>query len=170
MPWKTMDVHEQRVEFVVAALRRSQWLRSWCDDFGIPRPTGCLWLQRYQRQGVAGIAERSRKPHRSPRRTDAAIEQRVMQVRWRYPDWGARKLQVLLGREGVELARNTIHRTLLRHDLVKQLDQHPAALQRFQRQQPTELWQMDFKGPKGWPQPVGRLPGLAHLSRDRVHH
>src|SRR5260370_10947764 len=165
MPWKTMDVHEQRVEFVVAALRKSQSLRCVCDEFGVSSPTGYLWLQGYQRQGVAGIAERSRKPHRSPRRTDAAIEQRVMQVRWRYPDWGARKLQVLLGREGVELARNTIHRILLRHDLLKQVDQHPAAPQRFQRQHPNELWQMDFKGPKGWPQPVWPLSVLDDHSR-----
>jgi hypothetical protein len=33
----------------------------------------------------------------------------------------------------VELARNTIHRILLRHDLVKEVDQHAAALQRFER-------------------------------------
>ena len=165
MPWRTMDVHEQRVEFVVAAIRKSQSFRSLCDEFGISRPTGYLWLRRYQRQGVAGIAERSRKPHSSPRRTNAALEQRVRQVRLRYPDWGARKLQVVLSREGVELARNTIHRILLRHDLVKPVDQHPAALQRFQRQQPNELWQMDFKGPKGWPQPVGPLSVLDDHSR-----
>jgi transposase InsO family protein len=160
-----MDVHEQRVEFVVAAIRKSQSFRSLCDEFGISRPTGYLWLRRYERQGVPGIAERSRKPHSSPGRTDAAIEQRVRQVRLRYPDWGARKLQVVLSREGVELARNTIHRILLRHDLVKPVDQHPAALQRFQRQQPNELWQMDFKGPKGWPQPVGPLSVLDDHSR-----
>jgi hypothetical protein len=31
------------------------------------------------------------------------LEQRVVQMRQRYPDWGARKLQVLLAREKVEL-------------------------------------------------------------------
>src|SRR5260370_41550353 len=107
MPWKTMDVHEQRVEFVVAALRKSQSLRSLCDEFGISRPTGYLWLRRYQRQGVPGIAERSRQPHRSPRSTDAANQQPGMQVPWRYPDWGARKAQMLPGLQGGELARNT---------------------------------------------------------------
>lgn len=68
-------------------------------------------------------------------------------------------------REGVELVRNTIHRILLRHGSVKQADQHPAALQRFDRQQPNQLWQMEFKGPKGWPQPVGPLSGLNDHSR-----
>jgi hypothetical protein len=41
-------------------------LRALCQEFGISRPTGCLWVQRYQQQGVAGIAERSRRPwHKS---------------------------------------------------------------------------------------------------------
>jgi len=40
---------------------------------------------------VAGIAERSRKPHHSPRRTDSEQEQQVTELRSRYPDWGARK-------------------------------------------------------------------------------
>jgi transposase InsO family protein len=83
----------------------------------------------------------------------------------RYPDWGARKLRVLLEREGVSLPRNTIHRILLRHDLVRDEDRQPAATQRFERGQPNELWQMDFKGPKGWPQAVGPLSVLDDHSR-----
>jgi transposase InsO family protein len=71
----------------------------------------------------------------------------VVEVRQRYPDWGARKLQVMLARGGVELTRSTIHRILLRHGLVQQQDRHRAAVQRFERGQPNELWQMDFKGP-----------------------
>lgn len=165
MPWRTMDVREQRVEFVVAATRGSQSFGSLCDEFGITRPTGYLWLRRYQRQGVQGIAERSRKPLVSPLRTEAALEQRVVEARLRYPDWGARKLRIVLARAGVELARNTIHRILLRHDLVKPGDQHRAAVQRFEREQPNELWQMDFKGPKRWPQPVGPLSVLDDHSR-----
>lgn len=147
-----MNVHQQRVEFVTAAKRGTASFGSLCEEFGISRPSGYLWLQRYQQQGLAGIAERSRRPLRSPGRTPSAIEQGVVEVRRRYPDWGARKLRVVLAREGVELARTTIHRILLRHDLVKECDQHAPALQRFEREQPNQLWQMDFKGPKGWPQ------------------
>jgi len=165
MPWRTMDVHEQRVEFVTAAKRGSQSFRSLCEEFGISRPTGYLWLRRYEEQGLRGIAERSRRPLVSPRRTTEYLEGRVVEVRHRYPDWGARKLRVVLAREGIELPRNTIHRILLRTGLVKECDQHPPALQRFQREQPNQLWQMDFKGPKGWPQPVGPLSVLDDHSR-----
>lgn len=165
MAWKTMDVHEQRVRFVVAAMQELQPFSALCAEYEISRPTGYLWLRRYRELGVQGIAEQSRKPHHSPRRTDAIREQQVVRVRVRYPDWGARKLQVLLAREGVDLPRNTIHRILLRHDLVREEDRRAPAVQRFQRSRPNELWQMDFKGPKQWPQPVGPLSVLDDHSR-----
>ena len=160
-----MDVHEQRVRFVVEATQKTQTFRGLCAAYEISRPTGYLWLRRYREFGVEGIAERSRKPHRSPERTDPERERQVVQLRQRYPDWGARKLKVLLARQGVELPRNTIHRILLRHDLVRDEDRPAAATQRFERGQPNELWQMDFKGPKGWPQTVGPLSVLDDHSR-----
>jgi transposase InsO family protein len=165
MPWRTMDVQQQRVEFVTAAKRGLQPFRSLCAEFEISAPTGYLWLHRYEQQGIAGIVERSRRPLASPARTAAKLEQRVVEVRGHYPDWGARKLQVVLEREGIQLTRSTIHRILLRHDLIHEGDQHPPAPQRFERPEPNELWQMDFKGPKAWPQPVGPLSVLDDHSR-----
>ncbi|MGH9510945.1 MAG: hypothetical protein ACRD2U_02295, partial [Terriglobales bacterium] len=112
--------------------------------------------------------------HTPPRRSvvhqhalghSAALECSVVEQRLRYPDWGARKLKVLLAREGIELPRNTIHRILLRHNLVREEEQRSPATQRFEREHPNELWQMDFKGPKGWPQTVGPLSVLDDHSR-----
>ena len=165
MAWKTMDAQEQRVRFVVAATQKLRSFSALCAEFDISRPTGYLWLKRYRNFGVQGITEQSRKPHYSPRQTASRLEQRVVQVRLRYPDWGARKLRVVLAREGVELPRNTIHRILLRHDLVSEEERHPPATQRFERSRPNELWQMDFKGPKGWPQAMGPLSVLDDHSR-----
>ena len=160
-----MDVQEQRVRFVIAATQKAQPFRALCAAYEISRPTGYLWLRRYQELGLQGIAEQSRKPHHSPSQTASELEEQVVQMRQRYPDWGARKLQVLLAREGVALPRNTVHRILLRHDLVREEERRTPALQRFERGQPNELWQMDFKGPKGWPQAVGPLSVLDDHSR-----
>src|SRR5260370_21663543 len=160
-----MDIQEQRVRFVVSAARGTQRFSSLCAEFGISRPTGYLWLRRYQELGVRGIAERSRKPHRSPRRTADSLEQRVVEVRLRYPDWGARKLSVILAREGVVLPRNTIHRILLRHDLIRETDQHPPALPRFERTHPNECWQIDFIDPTRGPQPSSPSPLLSDPPR-----
>ena len=165
MAWGTVDVREQRMRFVVCASRREKTLQQLCEEFQISRPTGYEWLRRYQASGIAGVVEKSRRPHHSPRQTEAAIEQRVVQLRQERPDWGARKLQVLLEGEGVTLPVITIHRILLRHDLVRPQDRQRPAVERFQRGAPNQLWQMDFKGPVGWDAPVGPLSVLDDHSR-----
>jgi transposase InsO family protein len=165
MAWKAMDVHEQRVKFVVAASRREKPLVALCAEFGISRPTGSLWIKRYGEAGLAGIAERNRRPRTFPAQTPWKQEEQVIALRLRYPDWGARKLEVLLGREGVKLTRSTIHRILLRYDLVRDRDRHAPAAKRFERERPNELWQMDFKGPRNWPQATGPLSVIDDHSR-----
>ena len=160
-----MDVREQRVRFVVAAARREKPLVALCQEFEISRPTGYLWLKRYEESGVAGIAELSRRPRHSPERTSAELEGRVVQVRKQYPDWGARKLKVVLGREKVQLTHSTIQRILSRYDLIRKQDRHRPAVRRFERSAPNELWQMDFKGPKDWNPVIGPLSVLDDHSR-----
>ena len=165
MPWKTMDVQEQKVRFVVAAARAEKPFCRLCQEFEISRPTGLLWLSRYKQDGLVGLVERSRRPQHSPWQTSPELEAPVVELRRRYPDWGARKLQVLLRQRGMRLPATTIHRILLRHGLVGNSERQPAATQRFQRAEPNQLWQMDFKGPKLWHQAVGPLSVLDDCSR-----
>lgn len=146
MPWKRTDVSEQRMQFVIRASRGQEPLAALCREFGISRPTGYLWRRRYQQSGsLTALAEHSRRPHRSPRRTEIAKEQRVVALR-RQTGWGAKKLQVLLREEeALELPTRTIHRILERHELIA-AEGHGPAPERFQRNAPNELWQMDSKG------------------------
>jgi len=55
-----------------------------------------------------------------------------------YPDWGSAQVAgvVAAGRDGT--GRNTIHRILLRHDLVHLEDRHEPAVERFERGAPNE--------------------------------
>ena len=146
MPWKRMDVDEQRMQFVIRAISGRERMSALCREFGISRPTGYLWRQRYrQASSLTEVSERSRRPHRSPRRTAAGTEQRVVALR-QQTGWGAKKLRVLLHEEEeLPLAVRTIHRILERHDLVSE-DAHGPAPGRFERSEPNELWQMDSKG------------------------
>jgi transposase InsO family protein len=165
MRWRTMDVSEQRVRFVVAASRDEASFSSLYMEFGISRPTGYLWLERYRSGGVASIAERSRRPVSSPTRTAERVEQRILALCGERPDWGARKLAVLLKREGILLPAATVHRILLRHGLVRIEDRYRQALKRFEREQLNQLWQMDFKSPKGWDKAVGPLSVIDDATR-----
>jgi hypothetical protein len=57
----------------------------------------------------------------SPGQTPSEIEAQIVALQQR-PDWEARKLAVLLEREGRKLPVITVHRVLLRHGLVSQHD------------------------------------------------
>src|SRR5277367_1826539 len=164
MGWCGKSVRDQRVEFVIRA-KGGEGLSALCREFGISRPTGYLWLRRFRQCGVAGIEERSRRPHRSPGQTKAELEERIESLRRERPDWGARKLAVLLGREGIVVPEITVHRVLKRRGLVTGRTAGPQARLRFEREQPNQLWQMDFKGQKGTLVSIGPLSVLDDHSR-----
>ena len=145
MPWNRVDVQEQRMQFVIRAASGQERISALCREFAISRPTGYLWLRRYRETGsLRALQECSRRPHRRPRRTEAWKEQRVVALR-QQTGWGAKKLRVLLAEEAVALPVRTIHRILERHELIPD-ETHGPALERFERSEPNELWQMDSKG------------------------
>jgi transposase InsO family protein len=94
------------------------------------------------------LADRSRRPKNSPARSDAESEARVLRLRDAHPTWGARKIVRCLKREGfAPPAGSTVHAILVRHGRVTLPAGTPGqAWQRFEKEAPNQLWQMDFKG------------------------
>ncbi len=138
-----------RQEFVQLAQHREIPLSELCRRFGISRKTGYQWLQRYQAEGLAGLRDRSRRPHTSPRRSPSAVEAAVVAARQAHPTWGGRKLQSWLAARGEPTPRspNTVTAILRRHGLIDPEEaQKHRPLRRFEASEPNELWQMDFKG------------------------
>jgi transposase len=118
MPWTGPDVAEQREQFVVRATRRNQPFKELCASFGISRTTGYRWISRYEEFGrLRALTERSRRPHRSPNRTTADVEHKVLELRARVGG-GARRLVALLRQQNVQLAASTVHRILQRHKRI----------------------------------------------------
>ena len=145
MPWRTESVMDQRVEFVLRARRREETIAALCREYEISRPTGYLWLQRYQSGGsVKALAEHSRRPLRSPTRTGDELTAAVLAVRDER-GWGGRKIAKVLERRGLQVTAVTAQRILKRTGRVAKpaVDKAP---QRFAREQCNELAQMDFKG------------------------
>ncbi len=145
MPWKEVGVKDQRISLVARALGGKETMKDLCQEYGISRPTGYLWVKRFQEAGsFQALEEKSRRPHRSPNRTAEKLEQKVVQARKQH-GWGAPKLKVILGQR-VDLSESTIHRILKRKGLVEKKVGQEAALGQFERSKPNQLWQMDFKG------------------------
>jgi transposase InsO family protein len=150
MVWREVSVIDQREEFARLALAPGANRQELCRRFGISRSNGYKWLGRYLAEGRDGLAERSRRPHCSPRRTAGALEAAVLRVRGDSNNaWGGRKIARVL-RDAGEIAApaaSTITEILRRHGKLDGCGaEHPGPHQRFERAQPNELWQMDFKG------------------------
>ncbi len=146
MPWQEVSVMEQRREFVRLALLEGANRRELCRRFGISADIGYKWIARWQ-AGDSELADRSRRPRRSPGCSEATLEAAVLRVRDAHPAWGARKIAACLERDGIAPpAASTVHAILQRHGRIVPPQGGAAAQQRFEKEAANQLWQMDFKG------------------------
>jgi len=152
MPWKVDSAMSLRREFVTFASAPDANVAALCRRYGISRKSGYKWLARHRQRPddpASALADRSRRPHASPTRTGADVERRIVELRHRHPAWGARKLRrrlADLGHGGVPAA-SVVHDVLVRHGLIDpaRADAH-RPFTRFERAEPNDLWQLDFKG------------------------
>jgi transposase InsO family protein len=149
VPWQEVSTMSLRKEFVMLARQPDANISELCRRFEISRKTAYKYLSRYAAKGTAGLADQSRRPQQSPRRTSMPIEQVIVGLREQHPAWGARKLLKRLEHLGyMNLpAPSTAHAILQRRGLIstEQSMKH-CAYRRFEREHPNSLWQMDFKG------------------------
>jgi transposase InsO family protein len=149
MPWRVSSIMSARHEFVILASHPDANIRALCRRFGISSVTAYKWLERFQNEGVPGLADRSRRPHHSPRQTAPLLADKVLALRRQHPAWGGRKLrQRLLDLGQPQLpSASTISAILKRHQMIDAAEatKHQAFL-RFEHAAPNDLWQMDFKG------------------------
>jgi transposase InsO family protein len=105
---------------------------------GCSRQTGSKWVGRARRG--EGLADRSSRPHRSPRRTPAALEEAVLRARAELRA-GPHPLGWSLG-----LAASTVHAILKRHQQSRLIERpRREEIVRYERERPGELLHIDCK-------------------------
>jgi len=146
----TLSVVEQRLDAVRLVLAGAT-VTEVAARLGVSRQTLHCWLSRYLAEGVAGLVDRSRRPHRCPHRCSGDVEVVVVEMRRKHPGWGAKRIRMQLlkagGGAGVP-AERTINRILSRHGLLehKTRKRRRESFKRWQRDTPMQLWQMDIVG------------------------
>lgn len=148
MPWNVQNTMSLREEFVLLALQEGVNRRALCLRYGISPQTAYKWLARYAAEGKAGLADRSRRPLRSPAISPPEVEAAVVAVRQSHPAWGGRKISRRLQDLGtVIVAPSTVSNILHRHGLIGGTESDAQGpWQRFEHDTPNALWQADFKG------------------------
>jgi transposase InsO family protein len=153
MTWKeTCTVSERRL-FVEAWLSQDFEVAALCERFGIARKTGHKWINRFKEEGMSGLENRSRARHEQAHRTPAAIRQRILALKYQYPEWGPVTIQSALYRAEPERhwpAVSTIGALLAAHGLVKPKQPRqktpPHSQPLAHATEPNAVWSADFKG------------------------
>src|SRR5204862_4217033 len=99
MPFRGVSLMDQRTAFVSAARIAGANVRELCRTYAISPTTGYKWLDRAGVGLGGGLGDRSRRPHRSQRRTAAELEAPVFAERLGHPRWGGRKFHHFLKME-----------------------------------------------------------------------
>lgn len=147
MPWAERKVSQMREEFVKRVLAGEASKSALCREYGISRPTGDKWIKRYE-AGEA-LEDRSRAPLKRPGETPEEMEREIVTYRQAHPAIGARKLRRILENKGWQdvPSHSTINRIFGKNGLItKEASLAATPHQRFEKSEPNEMWQADYKG------------------------
>ncbi len=99
-----------RLKMLVQAAETSRNVARTCRHCGISRQAFYTWKKRYDAHGMAGLCDRARRPHRSPRATPAAVVSKILYLRQTY-HFGPGKIADHLKRfHHIAVARSSVHR------------------------------------------------------------
>jgi transposase InsO family protein len=150
LPWKEESVMSQRQRLIEQLLLPDVNVSEVCKSFKISRKTAYKWLSRYREGGLLCLSNQSKEPHTQPNKLDKDLEEHIVKLHHEHPYWGPRKLRDYLHhvKSMVDVpSHTTCARVLKRHgcEVIKSNKSKPARI-RFSREEPNDLWQMDFKG------------------------
>jgi transposase InsO family protein len=148
MARKVITMEDKLLAVLTSGLRVD--VSALCAQVGISRQTFYKYRRRYEREGPAGLVERSRRPHESPGAVSPEVEEAIVRLRKDLEiDNGAQAVAWHLARrpelEGRVPSARTVHRVLVRRGMVvPQPHKRPkSAVTRFEWPRPNDAWQID---------------------------
>jgi transposase InsO family protein len=153
MGWKETCAMDERMRLMMAAEEGEESFAALCRRFGVSRKTGYKWRDRYEAEGIGGLADRSRAPLHHPQAVPAGIAERCLEVRRKHPTWGPVKVQSYLEERAPAIAWpavSTIGALFEREGLTvrrKFRRRSPPSSKPFAACiEPNDVWCIDFKG------------------------
>jgi transposase InsO family protein len=156
-----MDIHQNARltphgrERIVRQVASGQTPKAVSEAAGVCPRTVRKWVDRYRREGLTGLQDRSSRPHRLYRPTPQGV---VLQVeRLRRQRYTGKQIANALG-----ISPATVSRILYRLGISKLTALDPAEpVRRYERERPGELIHLDIKR-------LGKIDGVGHrITGDR---
>ena len=136
-------------ERIVRQVESGQTPEAVSEAAGVCPRTVRKWVERYRREGLAGLQDRSSRPHRLRRPTPQTVVEEI--ERLRRQRWTGKQIAAETG-----VSPATVSRVLRRIGLNKLSALEPAEpVRRYQRENPGELIHIDIKK-------LGRIGSVGH--------
>lgn len=94
----------------------------------------------YKRSGLEGLKPRKPGPKLVAHRIKKAVENRILDLKQKYPHWGARRIKHQFG---IPVHWKTVHNVIKKHGLLIRIKAKPQPCKRFQRYHVDSMWQGD---------------------------
>lgn len=108
--------------------------------FGVPSRTLRRWVAAFRCNGLPGLSLQKTGPKKSRTKTPRSVEQRILRLKKKYPNWGAERLKHQFS---LPCSDRTVHRFLKSHGLIIRVKAKPQPCRRFQRHHVDSMWQGD---------------------------
>jgi putative transposase len=154
MPWKEIDVMDQKKTFVIKAFDRNINFTELCREFGISTKTGYKYKARFLEGGFPALEELSRETKINAKKLPDKIKYELIAIKIKRPTWGPSKILSIYHSRHPRLtppARSTVERILMEVGLHKRRKRYrfqtvSRIQNRIQPKQPNDVWTVDFKG------------------------
>jgi transposase len=115
-------------------------------EFGTKRQRVKFWVERFEKEGVDGLRDKSRAPHNIPHKTSKDVEEKIKQIAIsRKYSIGQDRIQLeLLKRYDIKISTSTINRIMHEHGLIKR------ALKKHQKKMNITKYRKKLKALRDW--------------------
>ena len=171
--WGMMRAESSKIELrrQMVCVAQAEGVSRAARRFGTSRQTVRKWKERYETQGIRGLADQSRARKRIAHKTAESTAGRLLELRRRYPGWGPDRLRehFALGCSRTAAARIFRQAGLTRRRKKKRVRNDLRAAKA--RLRPFEKLQIDTKELRDIPfyaeaMKVGGLPRFEYTTRD----
>jgi putative transposase len=151
MPWRITNVISQRSQFILEAKSKEASFSELCRRYNISRTAGYKWIERFEKEGLRGLSDRSRRPKSSKQQTPHEVTTRIVAYRQAHPSWGATTIRKVISKEFKKVpSKRTIHRILQECNFIttRHYNRRRKTTKRIvlKAQYPNHVWTVDFKG------------------------
>jgi len=140
---RVVSMSELRLAVLVESERTRETVAEICRRYGISRQTYYRYRKRYLAEGLEGLEDKGRRPHRCPAQIDPELEAAICRLRRTIPAGGLGGSGPSSHEQGPHRRRSPRSTRRFGGTISSPCSPRPKASKRFVREVSNDLWQID---------------------------